>query len=219
MLTEWQNFGITDMLKTVYPPKTPVLQGYIRKNKRYSLCPFKRLFVMVGHVTSKNILSLHDMFKFYKRFERARSTTCTCTAWLPAVLVSILTPDTVITGLLLGGVAATTVAPPTEWMEEGREDSFTGVKVWSPVTVWPHSRNLSKEFLNCSLFKQISYKESKEHHCMQQPVITVETVQGLLWFRTFKQTFTANCFDYQCCLTVSLTSKFSTINVSVHTWK
>ena len=27
MLMEWRNFGITDMLKTVYPPKTPFYGG------------------------------------------------------------------------------------------------------------------------------------------------------------------------------------------------
>ena len=49
----------------------------------------------------------------------------------------MFTADTIITGLLVGGVAATTVAPLIVGVVEndGRDFSFTGVNAISPVTV------------------------------------------------------------------------------------
>ena len=61
----------------------------------------------------------------------------------------MFTTDTIITGLLVGGVAATTVAPLIVGVVEndGRDFSFTGVNAISPVTVCPHSKYLEETYL------------------------------------------------------------------------
>ena len=71
----------------------------------------------------------------------------TCTAWLPAVLVSTQSGDSVMIGVLLGGVAGTTVAPHKLALDN-RWSSLAGVNAISPVIVCPHSRNLEQKIVN-----------------------------------------------------------------------